>query len=283
MGIRLTGAGPVGRVRPLVSAENPFCELLAGVSSETRRCPGWCEARRELAAGGGPRVSRCGVGLMHLTAPVVRDGMHVATLEGGQVFCRRPVEGDFDCLLGRFPGWREADLSRLRAAYFATPVLAPKQWQAAVTLFEGIGQALSLELLRQVAAGTGSGSGHIERARAFIAAHLAEAITMRQAARHVRLCPSYFCRLFKRENGRTFFSYVARARVERAQRLLRCSSRPITEIGYAAGFQSLWHFNHVFKKYTGLTPTQYRAGRAEAGTASGEPAKARTPNGAGSI
>ena len=35
----------------------------------------------------------------------------------------------------------------------------------------------------------------------------------------------------------------------------------MTEIGYAAGFQSIWHFNHLFKRLTGLTPTQFRRER----------------------
>jgi AraC-like DNA-binding protein len=109
-----------------------------------------------------------------------------------------------------------------------------------------IGQWVSEGLLRQAPASERRGARYVERARAFIETRLAERVSMRQAARHVNLCPAYFCRLFKRESGQTFSSYLARARVERAQRLLQVSAKSITEIGYAAGFQSLWHFNDGF-------------------------------------
>lgn len=57
----------------------------------------------------------------------------------------------------------------------------------------------------------------------------------------------------------TFTEYVARSRVERASDLLAHPEKQIAESAFACGFESIPHFNRVFKKYTGFTPTQYRA------------------------
>jgi AraC-like DNA-binding protein len=35
----------------------------------------------------------------------------------------------------------------------------------------------------------------------------------------------------------------------------------VTDVAFGAGFQSVWQFNHLFRKLVGLSPTAYRAGR----------------------
>lgn len=47
--------------------------------------------------------------------------------------------------------------------------------------------------------------------------------------------------------------------MHRASELLHDPNRRISEAAFAAGFQSIPHFNHTFKRYTGLNPTAYRA------------------------
>ena len=56
-----------------------------------------------------------------------------------------------------------------------------------------------------------------------------------------------------------FVEYVARTRFERACKLLRDGDLRISEIAFAAGFQSLSQFNRVFKKFSRKSPTQFRA------------------------
>lgn len=57
----------------------------------------------------------------------------------------------------------------------------------------------------------------------------------------------------------TFSEYVARCHVNRARELLHDPRLPVTEVAFAAGFQSIPHFNHTFKRVTGLSPNGYRA------------------------
>ena len=58
--------------------------------------------------------------------------------------------------------------------------------------------------------------------------------------------------------GINFIDYVVRVRTEKAKHLLLNPNLRISEIAYEVGFQSLTHFNRVFKKLIGESPTVYR-------------------------
>jgi AraC-like DNA-binding protein len=68
----------------------------------------------------------------------------------------------------------------------------------------------------------------------------------------------YFCKMFKKATGLTFTDYLGRLRVEKAKNLLLNPHLRVSEIAYTVGFQSLTHFNRVFRKLTGESPTDFR-------------------------
>ena len=68
----------------------------------------------------------------------------------------------------------------------------------------------------------------------------------------------YICKLFKRHTGMNFTEYVSRLRIDRAKELLANPNLRISEIAYEVGFQSLTHFNRIFRKLEGQAPTAYR-------------------------
>jgi AraC-like DNA-binding protein len=64
--------------------------------------------------------------------------------------------------------------------------------------------------------------------------------------------------LFKRATGLTFTNFLSRVRIERSKNLLINPQLRVSEIAYEVGFQSLTHFNRVFLKLLGQSPTEYR-------------------------
>ncbi len=98
----------------------------------------------------------------------------------------------------------------------------------------------------------------ITRAKEFILEHQGEELSLGQVARAVNTSTYYFCKLFKRVTGINFTDYLSRVRIEKAKNLLLNPSLRISEIAFEVGFQSLTHFNRVFKKIIGQSPTQYR-------------------------
>lgn len=97
----------------------------------------------------------------------------------------------------------------------------------------------------------------------YIKEHLAERISLDQAAAQVYLSKSYFCRIIKSELGCTFTEYVNRLRIERSKALLRSPQLSIAEISLAVGFDDQSYFTRIFKKQTGLSPGKFREQRGQ--------------------
>jgi YesN/AraC family two-component response regulator len=64
--------------------------------------------------------------------------------------------------------------------------------------------------------------------------------------------------MFKKATGLTFTDYLGRVRVEKAKNLLLNPHLRVSEIAYTVGFQSLTHFNRIFRKVAGEAPTDFR-------------------------
>ena len=99
----------------------------------------------------------------------------------------------------------------------------------------------------------------IWKARKFIEEHSGEELSLTKVAKLVNMNANYLSENFKQVTGTNFVEYVARTRFANACNLLRIPNLSISEIAFAAGFQSLSQFNRVFKRFSGKSPTQYRA------------------------
>jgi two-component system response regulator YesN len=74
----------------------------------------------------------------------------------------------------------------------------------------------------------------------------------------IAVSSSYFSPLFKKYTGKTFVEYLTAKRIEKAGELLRCSDLKQYEIADAVGFNDPHYFSIIFKKITGLPPSEYR-------------------------
>lgn len=101
----------------------------------------------------------------------------------------------------------------------------------------------------------------IWKARKFIEENSTEELSLKRVAKAVNMNANYLSENFKQVTGINFVEYVARTRFVTACDLLRNSNLRISEIAFAAGFQSLSQFNRVFQDFSGKSPTQYRAAK----------------------
>ncbi|MFC0216222.1 AraC family transcriptional regulator [Paenibacillus chartarius] len=92
----------------------------------------------------------------------------------------------------------------------------------------------------------------------YLKEHYAEPLSLEQVANHFYMSPYYLCRMFKKSTGFHFTDYVHMIRIHESQRRLLTSKDSVLDIALQVGFKSLSHFQQVFKKYTKLTPRQYR-------------------------
>ncbi|WP_252979975.1 helix-turn-helix transcriptional regulator [Eisenbergiella tayi] len=92
----------------------------------------------------------------------------------------------------------------------------------------------------------------------YISTNFNHSITLEEVADAVHLHPAYFSSIFKQCSGSSFKEYLNMVRVEESKRLLSNTEYSIIDIAVACGFDDQSYFSKVFKKYTGMTPKQYR-------------------------
>ena len=153
----------------------------------------------------------------------------------------------------------DVDMAQLRKAYFNTRVLSPKEHEAMVKLLQIFAQHLSMVSNQIVVQKQNAEPPVITRAKEYIREHQTEDISLGQVAKAVNTSTFFFCKMFKKVTGINFTDYVSRVRIENAKNLLLNPNLRVSEIAYEVGFQSLTHFNRVFKKIIGQSPTDYRA------------------------
>jgi AraC-like DNA-binding protein len=83
-------------------------------------------------------------------------------------------------------------------------------------------------------------------------------ISLASLARRSGISERHASRLFRAELGRTFREHLAGLRVERAKALLQATEMSVIEVAGETGWSSLAHFNSVFRRRVGTTPTRFR-------------------------
>jgi AraC-like DNA-binding protein len=102
----------------------------------------------------------------------------------------------------------------------------------------------------------------VAAAETYLCQHLAEAVRVADLARHLGLSRARVFELFKTATGLTPNDYLVRQRINRGCQLLATSRQSVTDIALAIGFSSGQYFCNVFRKYTGMRPTDYRRARS---------------------
>lgn len=98
----------------------------------------------------------------------------------------------------------------------------------------------------------------IKNASKYVHMHLSEPIRLNDVANFVNLSPNYFSSLFKREMNLSFADYVNQTRIKESQYLLETTEYSILDIAISVGYNNQNYFTTIFRKFTGITPKQYR-------------------------
>lgn len=85
-------------------------------------------------------------------------------------------------------------------------------------------------------------------------------VTLESLSESFHLSSPYLSKYIREKSGKTFQETVKEARLNKARILLKESSQNVETIAEAVGYESVEHFNRLFKKAFGMTPVQYRCG-----------------------
>ncbi len=98
----------------------------------------------------------------------------------------------------------------------------------------------------------------MERVKRFIERNCFKKISLSDAANAVYLSPKYLSRAFKEHTGVGFSDFKLTVKIDKSKELLNKTGYKIDQISDKLDYQNTESFIRQFKKFTGLTPTQYR-------------------------
>jgi len=98
----------------------------------------------------------------------------------------------------------------------------------------------------------------IRKTKEYIAANYMHAISLQELADMVCMNVDSFSRFFRSKTGRTPNRYIIDYRLGIAARMLLNTKHSVAEIGYSCGFNTLSHFNRLFRQSKGCTPSEFR-------------------------
>lgn len=83
-------------------------------------------------------------------------------------------------------------------------------------------------------------------------------LSLSMAAEEASVSMGYLSGLFKKESGTNFVKYLTDVRMEKSIQLLRTTDMKVYEIAYETGFSNPHYFSISFKKYTGMSPSEFK-------------------------
>lgn len=107
--------------------------------------------------------------------------------------------------------------------------------------------------------GKGISNPNVSRARDYLSRNYADPNLMLQdVAGEVHMSQSHFSTVFSQETGLTFTQYLTALRIGKAKELLEATEMRSSQIAQEVGYNDSHYFSYLFKKNTGLTPSEYR-------------------------
>ena len=98
----------------------------------------------------------------------------------------------------------------------------------------------------------------VRQAMEYIEENVGKDISLNEISERLNISSYYFSKLFKEETNEGFVEYLTKRRVERAKEMLKDPTVSIKEVGSECGYLDPNYFSRIFKKATGMTPTEYK-------------------------
>lgn len=119
-------------------------------------------------------------------------------------------------------------------------------------------EVLKNEIIENLAPNASTHMDILERAKGYVQDNVDKRILLQDVANHICISPGYLSALFKKQYGRNFVDYINQTKIEQACHLIEQGEQRISEIAYMLSFDNAYYFSKVFRRYTGMTPSEYR-------------------------
>ena len=239
--------------------QNPICLLMRKDKEGLRRCSNCDRTHHSHAVRTGKtHLYTCHAGFLDIAVPIFVSGRLIATISSGQILLGPHSDSGFKYIRRRLKWWNIPN-GKLREAYNSAPYLPRKQIKYVMRLLELFARQLceSAQKIRDLEAQMER--PEVRRAREFVEQHLDDpSLHLNDAAKFAGLSHAHFSHVFHKVAGVNFNRYVQARRITEAKKLLSETDQTITDICFSCGFNSLTHFNRVFRLLERRSPRSHR-------------------------
>ncbi len=115
------------------------------------------------------------------------------------------------------------------------------------------------DVLSHAALQKGDKSKYVADALDYIGEHLSDPdISIRSIAEAIDISESHLSHIFKKETDYTVNAYITRYRMRTAMKLLKSRKHKVYEVAELVGYRDIAYFSTIFKKVTGVNPSEYQ-------------------------
>ncbi len=187
----------------------------------------------------------CRAGLYDSAMPIMKDGVIVGFLILGQV---RSINSPAEPV--NLPETDEKTRAELCRLYAELPFISMDRLEAFYDLLPRILFECSIRIVHDPL---------INEAVAYIDANLQGDLSIGALCAHLYVSKNYLYEAFRENFGNTVTGYINQRRIHHAKRLLEQSEMSVSKIAEEVGVPNNAYFCKIFKKETGMTPSQYRS------------------------
>ena len=204
-----------------------------------------------------PFFHECHMGMRELVIPLIREDRLLGVLFVGQ--CR--TDSDNDNQIRENALKMNGDPDEFIELYYQLPQISKKDLILIETILSQYFESkiLTSELLRPMSsAPVGSTAFLAESIKIYIRQNYRYQLSTGNIAEAFFVNASYASRRFSESFGVTITEYISSVRIEHAKNLLATTSAPIGSIALNVGIDDANYFTRIFKKFVGMSPTEYR-------------------------
>lgn len=284
--------------RPITSHSNctKFCSRMREIKEYSVLCEK-CDSRGGIESARTKKayIYKCHKGIVDFAVPIIVGDQYLGAIMAGQILVEDDESLDLEEIVRRNTDFRHLDdktSKELEEEYKKLPTVNFEKIKAIAQMMfhtsnyivqAAASNKLSNEAIRKVTFQNNNEStiddGYIDseenmnvnlktnendddspiiKAIEYIDENIHENITLDKMAFVCNLSQCYFSKLFKKETGLNFVTYLNEKKIAKAKQLLKNTDNPINNIAIDLGFEDCGYFIRLFKKLEGITPKKYR-------------------------
>lgn len=230
-----------------------FCTLIRTCDEGLRRCRqcdsyGMTMARDKNAVA----MYTCHAGMIEVCAPIIDEEEILGYIMLGQLLTDEDRKTQWASIKKRCETL-DCSVKDLHQVFQKMKQVSPEVLSATSRIMMACVGYIRLEQLMKQ-----QSSARWRDIQQYINTHLITPFTLQEMADDLDVSVATICKTVKRNTGKTVGQLVTEDRIRRAQQYLSGTERPVAEIAGIVGIEDYNYFTRVFRRQTGVTPTQYR-------------------------